>query len=98
MQSKIILRQVVLIGSLQIWAYRWDLIPHCQPYYKQVLRAPNSSQKEASIGWADSDAISLQIWGSFCPYCGGSCYVMISDKAYTREDVLDMVISLIGSH
>ena len=98
MQSKIILRQVVLIGSLQIWAYGRDLIPHCQPYYKQVLRAPNSSQKEASIGWADSDAISLQIWGSFCPYCGGSCYVMISDKAYTREEVLDMVISLIGSH
>lgn len=24
--------------------------------------------------------------------------VMISDKAYTREEVLDMVISLIGSH
>ena len=92
-----LMKLVVLTGSLQIWAYGRDLIPHCQPY-RQVLRASNSSQKEASIGWADSHAISLQIWGSFCPYCGGSCYIMISDKAYTREEVLHMVISLIGFH
>ena len=63
---------VALTGSLQIWAYGRDPISHYQPY-RQVLRVWNSSPKEASIGRADSLATCLQIWGGFCPNCGGSC-------------------------
>lgn len=49
-----------LTGSLQISAYRRDIIPYCQPH-RQVLRASNSTQKEASISWSDSHVIGLQV-------------------------------------
>lgn len=54
----IINRLFELTGPLQIWAHGRDVIPHSQPY-RQVPRAANSEQKEASTGRHDSHAFGM---------------------------------------
>lgn len=59
---------IIWTGSLQIWAYGWDIVSHCK-YCRQISRAGDGSKKEASIGRCHSHAISLQIWGGFGTHC-----------------------------
>ena len=71
------MKLVVLTGSLQIWAYGRDLIPHCQPY-REVLRAPNSSQKEASMVGLTAMLLAFKYEEVSVPIVED--LVMISDK------------------
>ncbi|GJU60722.1 G2/mitotic-specific cyclin-2-like protein [Tanacetum coccineum] len=67
-----------------------DVIPHCQSY-RPVPRTSAYCKKETSAGWSDSNAPCMQLYYEeiFVPVVED--FIVISDKAYTRDEVLMML-------